>query len=1053
MEERDNFDEFTESSSHSEKSKSISEKSNSKSQSRSSKTKSHSLSLGSSQFLVDDDDYSSESNKNKNSSSKSDDDNNKTPQNEDDENAFVIDDEENFENTNNIDKFVIDDENADKNNKQEDENNRENINNTNEFVVPDDEEESIHENINALNEFIIPDKDNSNNKEEENNLENENNTNESVIPDEENNNNKEQEGKGENNPNGNNKNNEKEGEGFGQDATINSVRNSQKSLNKSDISERSIKENEGKKDDNDSEQDKTTENDFKNEEELIEDDFEDFETSTEISQIKNLASDSESKSKSQSKSKSSNQKNDDNTHNKEKNEETNLIFALKENENNNPDNSFDLNDEPIAFTISEEEKKQEFFHTENDNKESEFNEGVSNKGRFQNLLNGLSVLMKPGEIDKDKITDEIDDTTNEKNKSAKDNNNVDSNGKIVLKNRNANLSANSEKEEGKNDNIEEEKLNSTVKCFTPDQVEIKSQVDLENNEIFKEEDKPQTEIENVNNDNNNEKNKNIDEPINKTTEKPNIENEKNSGDKQINEAEKHVTVSTMNNLPKTENEHNDNLSSSLMQTEEINFGFDPSVSDTIPRMHKGKVDPIFSISVSNGSNEQVNANNTIPDNYNEESKNIQELNQSAPIRVSMMPTPNDIKRKESIKTTSRSQTSYNYRPKTAPFHVPPFDQKIFEKSLRKTQKVSPEIIQFKKTVLGFDSKKPKIKKMAIKQEDQTTLTRKEVVTLAEDLAKGKKKKVESPIVIADVIDELSDMKLETMQAGEYTKTVKIGNLINTLRRNYRLSDRENFHNGRMNDLGERINEAKQSLNQSKDNWKEKEKEMAELCDNEAKTMDKRHDYELKMLEEEYKDPKTLRKFNKKSPYLLNQLQMEKNMLLTGQYTQAIEARKYNKRYEKMETNEKFSGMVSDFETTRQKLLQVHANEIKDLKALQESRWQKFRKAMNKDINKFQQRVDNIQYLIDEEGDNENFCALKFKKPADIILPMTVTINGGTDIPTSGKTRAAMGDNGKMSKFRDTNNFPPLQLPPLKAKKVKNRPKAFSKPKPKKRDTF
>ncbi|OHS96267.1 hypothetical protein TRFO_37566 [Tritrichomonas foetus] len=508
----------------------------------------------------------------------------------------------------------------------------------------------------------------------------------------------------------------------------------------------------------------------------------------------------------------------------------------------------------------------------------------------------------------------------------------------------------------------------------------------------------------------------------------------------------------------------DNMSSSLMQTEEINFGFDQSASESPQKtISKAKIESQFSLTAPTEAAEQtvIIEQQEITDQNDDQNDHQKlkpiiptpdekpNLTKSAPIKheppIPQVNIPTDIGKSPINSSKSSTRSSFIIRPKTAmaPFQVPPFDPKLWEQASNRTSRMKPEVQQFRKMILGENSaRKTTVTKKAKKPKYESLLTHDEIVELADDLVRGRKKRVDNPAIIADVIDELTNIRLETMQNGDYVETQKIIEIINSLRQSYRQQDRLSFHRERMDDLESRIDEAKATLLHTKEEWRQKEKEMALQCEYEAKEMDDRHADELEKLEEEWKDPKTTRKFNKRSPYLLQQLQIEKNMLLTGQYVNAQIIHRINQRYEKNEVNEKFVGMLSEFEIARQKMLDDQQAEVNELKDSQDFRWRKFKKFMNNDIEICQKRVNNIQFLIDEEGNYENFCALKFKKSSEFVLPMTCTLNGGSDIPTAGKIRMTMGSDGKMSKFREMNNFPPLQLPPLQARRLKSRPKAF-----------
>jgi hypothetical protein len=109
----------------------------------------------------------------------------------------------------------------------------------------------------------------------------------------------------------------------------------------------------------------------------------------------------------------------------------------------------------------------------------------------------------------------------------------------------------------------------------------------------------------------------------------------------------------------------------------------------------------------------------------------------------------------------------------------------------------------------------------------------------------------------------------------------------------------------------------------------------------------------------------------------------------------------------------------------------------------------FQRQKTKKIEKLTNRVKRLQVMVAEDGQLPNFVARKFKKGLEFVLPMTVTLDGGEDIPPAGKTRFFLGK--IMHSFREARAFGPLPLPALKVRHIRNPPRAYEPPPPKEDD--
>jgi hypothetical protein len=78
-------------------------------------------------------------------------------------------------------------------------------------------------------------------------------------------------------------------------------------------------------------------------------------------------------------------------------------------------------------------------------------------------------------------------------------------------------------------------------------------------------------------------------------------------------------------------------------------------------------------------------------------------------------------------------------------------------------------------------------------------------------------------------------------------------------------------------------------------------------------------------------------------------------------------------------------------------------------------------------------------MIEEDAELANFAARKFKKVPEFVLPMTVTVDGGEDIPPAGKS---LYISDSISRYREVAAFGPLSLHVLRIRQVRHPPRAL-----------
>ena len=329
-------------------------------------------------------------------------------------------------------------------------------------------------------------------------------------------------------------------------------------------------------------------------------------------------------------------------------------------------------------------------------------------------------------------------------------------------------------------------------------------------------------------------------------------------------------------------------------------------------------------------------------------------------------------------------------------------------------------------------------------------TQEESAQIARDLVNGKKRRIVNAAGIADVIDELTALQVESMEAGDYRQTCKIRMAIQDLRQNFRKQDRDRYHKARLDTLKQQISEAESQLADAKARWKAKEADFKSTKNIQAKELDAKHDQEIRDCKEQWTDERTTRRYNKRSPLLLNRMFVEKQLLLLGEYTEATQQRKINIMSEKEETSERFREYTASFEGARNWMLKKHETEVTEFNKQKELQWQILLKNENAEIERHTKRVESLKRILEEEGDLANFVAKKFKKGPEMILPLSATCDGGEDIPTMGKTRKEQGSTSAWIRFREAGGVKALSLPPLKFKKIRNKPRAFVEVKKKER---
>ena len=397
--------------------------------------------------------------------------------------------------------------------------------------------------------------------------------------------------------------------------------------------------------------------------------------------------------------------------------------------------------------------------------------------------------------------------------------------------------------------------------------------------------------------------------------------------------------------------------------------------------------------------------------------------------------------KEKQSKTSRSQMSNNhyneyYMSSSRRRNMPPYMES------KEIQKAPPEFVEmFGVKAAKKDAEQKKrdaASYIAFKhREKNSTLTAEQIATLADGILEGRRKCSDDPATIADVINELTNRRIQAMRECDYLKAMKFKEAADKVRTQFRTTDRENFYREYIRDIKDKLKEAKDALKETEQIWKDRIKQFKQSCKDEVEYVEKKQSEEMDDFEAYWRSDDAARRFSKKSPVLLSQLTMEKNLALTGDLMGAHRMQRTIKRSEQAEAIQKAAEMKQTFQVEQKNLMNKHDTEMEHLEMAHELALQTIQKQANDEISVAQKRVGIYEQMLEDESNMDKFCAKKFKKDSKVLVPMCVTINGGDDIPTSGSTRAAPRNTSVLMNYREASVSTRLQLPKLKIKRPKS----------------
>ena len=376
----------------------------------------------------------------------------------------------------------------------------------------------------------------------------------------------------------------------------------------------------------------------------------------------------------------------------------------------------------------------------------------------------------------------------------------------------------------------------------------------------------------------------------------------------------------------------------------------------------------------------------------------------------------------------------------------PFSRKETQTEEKRESQPPPKATkEFKELMRGPKPKKPSAaaREMltARTREIESTKSPEEIKEIVDRIIKKKKNEklpaIDDPATIADIVNELTNRRVNALKDNDYIQSLKLQQLAEEVRTQFRIRDREHFHEDYMRELNNKLVITKNSMKQSEEEWTAKMKEFDENCKAELDDLDNRQDEEVRDLEDRWQRPEAQRKFSKKSPQLLSQQAREKNMALIGDLVGAHEMSKIVKRTEKIEASQKYENMMMTFEKERANLM-LQQDQARDMLIAQQNQKRNNMQKQRDEINaQYKRRIQALERVIQDDADIEKFCAKKFKRSADTVIPMSATTVGGDDIPTTGKMRAAPLNLAGLMSYRENSVPTPLQLPTLRIKRAKS----------------
>lgn len=365
---------------------------------------------------------------------------------------------------------------------------------------------------------------------------------------------------------------------------------------------------------------------------------------------------------------------------------------------------------------------------------------------------------------------------------------------------------------------------------------------------------------------------------------------------------------------------------------------------------------------------------------------------------------------------------------------------------QQTERIQPSdemsFTEFKKFLQGnvYRSKrKQPIQERVFRPSD---LTPEETRSWAEGLIAGKKKMPTDPSVLVEIMEEMQKMRDNAIAQSDYLKAKHIGEVMEDMQTQYRVRDRSEFHKEHLDQIENRLKNAEAALKEVKETNKTQLVELRQLTKEETQALEERQQQEIRELEDEWREPKMLRHFNKRSPALLQNQVIEQQMVRTGSYEAAEKMKRLNRSTEEREAQDKHSEMVASFRLSLDNLVRTQEEERQNLQIYQDNRFNETIRAQDAEVAAKQARVDNLTRVRDEMKEFQNFIHRKYRRPADKVLPMTVITPHSPDLPSRPRTRSTTTRSVGSAQIRNPYRVAPLPLPDLDIKRARRPRSSF-----------
>lgn len=319
---------------------------------------------------------------------------------------------------------------------------------------------------------------------------------------------------------------------------------------------------------------------------------------------------------------------------------------------------------------------------------------------------------------------------------------------------------------------------------------------------------------------------------------------------------------------------------------------------------------------------------------------------------------------------------------------------------------------------GIRNSRSQLRQRTMKQ----PLTPTKVAEICKDLMEGKSVIIDDFGHLQDVLNEFARRRQAFMEKSEYLKSKKIDDICAVLKRQFATKDVEESWKESLNQAQERHQQAKEALERTKAEWKQKEQELKDKQKQEDSDLVTKFVKQDEELEAKWLDPSIQRRYNKQSKLLLQQRAREKYMVLSGQLEDAEELKKLNKETEKKESQEKHSAMQASYDADCDRLADEQDEEKKALDELHQFQLRAFLISKEEAIELAERRVKNAQLMEEEISSFEAFYA------------KTKSLNA-TTVPV-----VATPQSLQQSKSLHAQGEGPLPLPPLQTKNKKRRGK-------------